>query len=47
MQALEKNLKEVKRIVTKPVETPVEKDEVKQIRELARGMNKLIANGEE
>ena len=46
-QTMEKNLKEVKRIVTKPVDTPVEKDEVKQIRELARGMNKIIASGEE
>jgi hypothetical protein len=46
-QTLEKNLAEVKRIVTKPVDTPVEKDEVKQIRELARGINKVIANGEE
>lgn len=46
-QTLEKNLTEVKKIVTKPVDTPIEKDEVKQIRELARDMNKLISSGDE
>ncbi len=46
-QKLNKNLAEVKRIVTKPVDVPIEKDEVKQIRELARELNKLITEGEE
>lgn len=46
-QTLEKNLKEVKVIITKPLDTPIEKDEVKKIRELAKEMNKTIASGEE
>jgi hypothetical protein len=46
-QTLQKNLAAVKTIVTKPVDTPIEKDDVKQIRELAKDLNKLIANGEE
>ena len=46
-QTLEKNLLEVKRITTKPVDTPIEKDEVKQIRDLAPELNKLISSGDE
>jgi hypothetical protein len=46
-QTIEKNLQEVKSIVTKPVGTPVEKGDVKRIRELAKEMNTLIAYGEE
>jgi hypothetical protein len=46
-ETLEKNLNEVKVIITKPVDTPIEKDEVKKIRELAKGMNKVIASSEE
>jgi hypothetical protein len=46
-QKLGTNLQEVKRIVTKPLDTPIEKDEVKQIRDLSREVNKLIADGEE
>lgn len=46
-QTLDRNLKEVKRIVTKPVDVPVGKDEVKKVRELAKEMNALIAAGEE
>lgn len=46
-RTIEKNLQEVKTIVSKPVETPIAKDEVKQIRELAREMNKLIVNGDD
>jgi hypothetical protein len=46
-QTMEKNLMEVKRIVTKPVDTPIDKEEVKQIRDLARGMNKVVASSEE
>ena len=44
---LEKNLKEVKRITTKPVDTPIDISVVKQVRTLAREVNQLIANGEE
>jgi len=46
-RTIEKNLQEVKIIISKPAETPIEKDEVKQIRELAKDMNKLIASGDE
>ncbi|MEA3211183.1 MAG: hypothetical protein QOE70_4240 [Chthoniobacter sp.] len=46
-QALEKNLKEAKAITTKPVDAPIELEEVKRIRELAREINKLAAGGEE
>jgi hypothetical protein len=46
-QTLEKNLQEAKRITSKPVDTPIEKDDVKQIRELAKELNKLIASGDE
>jgi hypothetical protein len=46
-QTLEKNLKEIKAITTKPVDTPIELEEVKQIRDLVREINKLVASGEE
>jgi hypothetical protein len=46
-QTIEKDLQEVKTIITKPVESPIEKDEVKRIRDLAKDMNKVIVNGEE
>ena len=46
-QLLETNLREVNRIVIKPFGTPIEKDEVKQVRELAKEVNRLIATGEE
>ena len=45
-QALEKNLKEVKQITTKPVDTPIEKDDVKKIRNLARELNQLVSSAE-
>ncbi len=44
---LEKNLKEIKRITTKPVDVPVEPADVKHIRELVREINTHYANGEE
>jgi hypothetical protein len=44
---LEKDLQEVKRITTKPVDTPVEKEEVQQIYDMARDLNKRIARGDE
>jgi hypothetical protein len=46
-QALEKDLQDVKRITAKPVDTPIEKSEVRQIRDLARELNKLIGSNEE
>ena len=45
--ALDKNLKEVKRIITKPVDAPIEPGEVKQIRDLARELTKLAASADE
>jgi len=46
-QELEKNLQEVKRITTKPVDTPIEKEEVQQIYDLARELNKHISRRDE
>lgn len=46
-QTLEADLTEVKRLTTKPVDTPIEKDEVKKIRDLAREMNKLVSSSDE
>jgi hypothetical protein len=46
-QTLEKNLLEVKRITTKPVDVPIEEAEVKQVRELARDINKRISSSDE
>jgi hypothetical protein len=45
-QALEKNLREVQTITTKPVDTPIERDEVKRIRELARELNMMIGSSD-
>lgn len=44
---LEKNLREIKRLTTKPVDTAITPDEVKRIRELVREINTRIADGEE
>jgi len=44
---IQKDLTEVKGIVTKPADTPIEKDEVKRIRELAKDMNKAIFSSDE
>lgn len=44
---LEKNLKAAKALTTKPVNTPIELAEVKQIRDLAKDLNKAIAKDEE
>jgi hypothetical protein len=46
-QTIEKDLLEVKTIITKPVESPIEKDEVKRIRDLAKDMNKVIMSSDE
>jgi hypothetical protein len=42
-QQLETTLQEVKRITTKPVDVPIEKEEVQKIWELARDVNKRIS----
>ena len=44
---LENNLREIKRLTTKPVDTPIELAEVRRVRELVREINTLIAHGEE
>ncbi len=44
---LGKNLGEVKAITTKPAETPITKDDVKSIRNLAREIREAAAGGEE
>ena len=44
---LEKNLREIKKITTKPVDTPIELSEVKEVRKLVREINGLITSGEE
>lgn len=44
---LEKNMKEIKAITTKPVDTPIDPDEAKRIRDLVRDINKQIAGGDE
>ena len=44
-QTIEKNLKEVKRITTKPVDVPIDQADVKAIHDLAREMNRLISSG--
>jgi hypothetical protein len=45
-QTIEKNLTEVKTITTKPVDTPITKDEVKHIRDLARTINQQVSSNE-
>jgi hypothetical protein len=44
---LEKDLQEVKSITSKPVDTPIEKDEVQRVWELARELNKRIGSSDE
>ncbi|MDR3404318.1 MAG: hypothetical protein P4L99_17600 [Chthoniobacter sp.] len=46
-QAIVSTLQEVKTITTKPVDVPIEKAEVKKIRDLARDLNKQISSGDE
>ena len=46
-QALDKNLKEVKKIITKPVDTPIEADEVKRIRDLTRELTRMAASADQ
>jgi hypothetical protein len=44
---MEKNLQEIKKITTKPVDVSVTADEVKKVGSLVREINTLIAKGEE
>ena len=46
-QALDRNLKEVKKIITKPVDTAIELDEVKRIRDLARELTRMAASADQ
>ncbi|MEP6671669.1 MAG: hypothetical protein ABJF10_21075 [Chthoniobacter sp.] len=45
-QTIVKNLQEVKTITTKPVDVPIEKGEVKRVRDLAREINNLVTSDE-
>jgi len=44
-QTIERDLKEVKRIITKPPDTPLAESDAKRIHDIAREMNRMIANG--
>jgi hypothetical protein len=46
-RTIEKNLQQAKLIITKPVDVPIEKEEVRKIRDLAKEMSKAIVNGDE
>jgi len=46
-QTIEKDLKEVKRIISKPPDTPLTESDAKQIHDLAAEMNRMIASGGE
>ena len=46
-QIIDRDLKQIRTMTTRPVDTPVTLDEVKQIRNLAREMNKAIVKGDE
>ena len=46
-QIIERNLKQIRTMTTRPVDTPMSPDEVKQLRNLAREMNKAIVKGDE
>ena len=46
-QIIERNLKQIRTMTTRPVDTPMSLDDVKQLRNLAREMNKAIVKGEE
>ena len=46
-QIIERDLKQIRAMNTRPVDTPVSLEEVKQVRNLAREMNKAIVKGDE
>ncbi len=47
VQLIERNLKQIRAMTTRPVDTPMSLDDVKQMRNLAREMNKAIVKGDE
>ena len=46
-QVIDRNLKQIRTMTTRPVDTPMSLDDVKQLRNLAREMNKAIVKGDE
>ena len=46
-QIIDRNLKQIRAMTTRPVDTPMSPEEVKQVRNLAREMNKAIVKGDE
>ena len=47
IQIIDRNLKQIRTMTTRPVDTPMSLDDVKQLRNLAREMNKAIVKGDE
>ena len=46
-QIIERNLKQIRTMTTCPVDSPMPLEDVKQLRNLAREMNKAIVKGDE
>ncbi len=46
-QVIDRDLKQIRTMTTRPVDTPMTVDEVKQLRNLAREMNKAIVKGDD
>ena len=46
-QIIDRNLKQIRTLTQRPVDSPMSQDDVKQLRNLAREMNKAIVKGEE
>jgi hypothetical protein len=44
---IEKNLKQIRSMTARPVDSPMTLEEVKLLRDLAREMNKAIVKGDE
>ena len=47
IQIIERDLKQIRTMTTRPVDTPMSLEDVKQLRNLAREMNKAIVKGDE
>jgi hypothetical protein len=47
IQVIDKNLKEIRTLTNRPVDSPMSLEEVKQVRNLAHEMNKAILKGDE
>ena len=47
IQIIERNLKQIRTMTTRPVDTPMSLEDVKLLRNLARDMNKAIVKGDE